>query len=295
MKATLEEFLTLFSPEEAVACDVRATCEAMAADEGLTKELDTLRAAMPTVGTVDYRASLERIRAHAARIGQHPYTVQLVAMMLLAVDARARYRAEGLSDALWADTMRDILYKCTECRLVHGITGTFVPEWFEWFFTLRRFTFGRLQFECIKGREDYTLADTVVRADEWRINIHIPRTGTPMSPEAVDRALSQAAAFFGERQGLSRIIFEIHSWLLYPAHETMLGDRSNIKHFMHRFTTVASGDYADYSQLWRLFDKNYEGDPDALPADSSMRRAYIARVKRGEPIGWGYGIFVYHA
>jgi hypothetical protein len=71
----------------------------------------------------------------------------------------------------------------------------------------------------------------------------------------------------------------------------MLKPTSNILKFMKMFTIIDSGNYPDYNQLWRLFDKYYTGNPDDLPADSSLRREYIAMLKRGEPNGWGRGVF----
>ena len=291
----VEEYLAVFCSEEEVVRDVRAAVERLAADAGFMQELGCVAEQLADISLPAYRESLSRMKEHAERLSVHPYTAHLAVSMYLAVLSRERYEAEGLSLCLWEDTVRDVMYKCTECRLIYGITGTFVPDWFLWFFQLRRFALGRLQFECIDGRADYDTKTGHVSAADRRINIHIPRTGTPMTPEAVDASLALAADFFRRRESLSKIVFEIHSWLLYPAHMPLLREGSNIADFAARFDTVDSGEYADYSSAWRLFDKNYEGDPDALPADSSLRRAYIERMRAGLPMGWGYGIFVYTA
>ena len=293
VRLAIEDYLSVYTPEAQVASDVRLAVGRLAADAAFSAELCRVAEGMADISMEAYRESLARMKEHAERLSVHPYTAHLVASMFFAILARERYEAEGLSLALWKHTMQDILYKCTECRLIYGITGTFVADWFLWFFQLRRFALGRLQFECINGRADYDTKTGRVLAADRRINIHIPRTGTPMTPEAVDASLALAADFFRRRESLSKIVFEIHSWLLYPAHMHMLREGSNIAHFAARFDTVDSGEYADYSSAWRLFDKNYEGDPDALPADSSLRRAYIERMKAGLPMGWGYGVFVY--
>ena len=295
VRLAIEDYLTVYAPEAQVASDVRAAAERLAADADFLAELCCVAECITDVSTEAYRASFARMKEHAERLSVHPYTAHLVASMYLAILTRERYEAHGLSYALWKSTMHDILYKCTECRLVYGITGTFVADWFLWFFSLRRFALGRLQFECIDGRADYSTKTGRVLATDRRINIHIPRTGTPMTPEAVDEALALAADFFRRREGLKKTVFEIRTWLLYPAHMYMLKEGSNIAHFAARFDVVESGEYRDYGNAWRLFDKNYEGDPDRLPADSSFRRAYIERMRAGLPMGWGYGIFVYGA
>lgn len=47
-----------------------------------------------------------------------------------------------------------------------------------------------------------------------------------------------------------------------------------------------------YCDAWRLFDKEYEGDPEAMPRDTSLRRTYVDWMRKGEPAGWGYGYFI---
>ena len=73
----------------------------------------------------------------------------------------------------------------------------------------------------------------------------------------------------------------------------MLKSDSNILAFMNDYTLVASGEYGSYGEVWRLFDKNYDGDPSHLPTDSSLRRAYVDIISRGERTGWGKGVFIY--
>jgi len=41
--------------------------------------------------------------------------------------------------------------------------------------------------------------------------------------------------------------------------------------------------------LWRLFD-THEMNPDRLPSNGSLRRAYIEHLKRGGRVGWGFGV-----
>ena len=88
-------------------------------------------------------------------------------------------------------------------------------------------------------------------------------------------------------------MFVCHSWLLFSAHRKMLKPNSNIISFMDRFDLLESGEYEDYNELWRIFDRRYNGDPDTLGRNSSLHRAYADRVKAGEKTGWGYGAYLY--
>ena len=62
---------------------------------------------------------------------------------------------------------------------------------------------------------------------------------------------------------------------------------------MNDYDIVSSGEYSNYNEVWRLFDKNYDGDPSHLPTDSSLRRAYAELISRGERTGWGKGVFAF--
>lgn len=43
--------------------------------------------------------------------------------------------------------------------------------------------------------------------------------------------------------------------------------------------------------LWRIFNRMYEGDVTVLPEDTSMQRAYKNWLAAGNHAGWGEGIF----
>ena len=57
---------------------------------------------------------------------------------------------------------------------------------------------------------------------------------------------------------------------------------------MSEFDVVEWG-YNEGQDLWRLFDTQ-EMNPDRLPTDTTLRRAYAEHLKRGGRVGWGYGV-----
>ena len=73
----------------------------------------------------------------------------------------------------------------------------------------------------------------------------------------------------------------------------MLSEGANLRHFICDYDLISCGEYKDYSEVWRLFDTMYDGNPDKLPCDTSLRRAYVDIIRRGERTGWGRGIFIY--
>ena len=205
-----------------------------------------------------------------------------------------RYRKAGIEETVYYHSMEDLAYKLEECRLVYGINGSFVASWFSGFFAMTRFGLGRLQFEIKQTEEDYMLNGTVVPAGSNAINVHIPRTGTKLYHQEVLESYQLAAEHFSEVFAGKPILFICKSWLLDPWNMAVLQPGSNLKQFCQDFEIVKSGEYEDYRELWRLFDCQYTGDVTELPRDSSLRCAYADRVARGEPIGWGLGMFRYH-
>lgn len=237
----------------------------------------------------DYIKILELADAVADRLEMNVYTLELLIFVCLTPKAAEYYRQKGLDEALFHNTMLDLRYKLEECKAVYGIVGSFVARWFRGFFNLTRFAFGRLQFEIIQFDGNYEKDGHVLTPESKVINIHIPRTGTPMDPESCDRAFAMAKEFFGSQVG-ETAPFVCSSWLLFPEHKTMLSSQSNTYKFLMRFDIIRSSYYKDRSNLWRLFD-TMEVHPDRLPADTSFRRCYVEHLKKGGRLGGGYGVF----
>lgn len=63
---------------------------------------------------------------------------------------------------------------------------------------------------------------------------------------------------------------------------------------MNRFDIFSQGEFGEnHPDLWRLFDRMYTGDPGTLAYDTSLRKAYVDRLRMGGKTGWGYGVFFY--
>ena len=70
----------------------------------------------------------------------------------------------------------------------------------------------------------------------------------------------------------------------------MLSNDSNILKFINDYTLVKTGQYENYSELWRLFDCEIKEDFGLLPQDTSLRREYVSLMLRKEKSGWGFGV-----
>ena len=57
------------------------------------------------------------------------YIASLVFLCWNTQELHERYRASGLSDEIFHDTMMDLHYKLAECKQVYGIWGVFTRSW----------------------------------------------------------------------------------------------------------------------------------------------------------------------
>ncbi|MBQ8356769.1 MAG: DUF5596 domain-containing protein [Clostridia bacterium] len=242
---------------------------------------------------LDYPAAIREAGELGEQAGVLPYTTHALLFICLSKRLREYYREQGIDDTIWQNSMLDLKYKAVECYLLHGVWGTFVAQWNKGFFNMTRFALGRLQFEIRPFGFTYEKNGVILTPDSPVLNTHIPRSEAPLSRESVLDAYRQAAAFFRPWLGDAPVAFFCSSWLLFEKHTEMLKPTSNIRRFIGDFDVVEAGNYEDYFETWRLFDKFYTGNPDDMPADSSLRRAYIALMKQGKSTGWGKGVFLY--
>ncbi len=240
----------------------------------------------------DFAKSLDDVKQIAENNNISPYTAYMLLFICMSPILKRKYTQIGISDKIFFDTMHDLRFKLEECRLIHGKCGTFVPTWYKGFFEMRIFALGRLQFEINHTWFDCAVDGIVIPKGTKVLSVHIPRTNTRLEHSLVIDSYRQAAEFFKEEFD-GDIIFICNSWLLYPWNRTILNDGSNLAQFYDDFTIVSSGEYQNYSEVWRLFDCLFDGNPDNLPNDTSLRRAYIERIKSGEPIGHGTGVIIF--
>lgn len=225
----------------------------------------------------------------AQRLDIHRYTVELLVFICLSKHLRELYEEREIDLSIFHNSMLDLKYKLDECKVVKGIVGSFVAWWFNRFYNLERFALGRLQFEVDSFGHHYENNGNILTPDSKAVNIHIPRTLTHLTDEECDKAFAMAKEFFKEQFG-ERCPFICHSWMLYPGNLNILPQDTNVHRFCSRFDIFNWADDQNLEDLWRIFDTD-EKNPDLLPADTRMRRAYINHLKNGGKLGWGHGVF----
>lgn len=293
MREYLQWFFEAFEYPAEAAATLTAAYDALYADADFAARFDEILSRYEESIECDIGKMIEDMGKLCADAQVNEYTGKLLMHIVMSERLREYYAEAGLDERIWFTSMCDLKYKAVECKLVYGVWGSFVSGWFGRFFHATRFGFEKLQFELIEFGDEYEKDGVKLTKGSKVINIHIPRTGGRLDEESMKKAFEQAAVFYRERYGLEQVVFVCGSWLLYPKNLEILSEKSNLRRFIGVFDVYKHGEYEDYSQVWRLFDKDYKGDVDALPQDSSFRRGYADWIRRGIPTGWGSGVYVY--
>lgn len=242
----------------------------------------------------DYKAMLAKCKEIAVVTGIHTYTVEFLMFMCFSRRLKETYLENGYSEALWRQSMLDLKCKMMVCKKVKNIWGMFVAFWYDGFFRMERFGLGRMEFELFPFPLEYYEKDgKSLRKGDTVINCHIAQTGEPLSPDLVEDALRQAAAFYKDSFTGKPIPFFCESWLIYSKMDDLLPERSNIRSFKERFDIIHDHLYekGDYSEMWRLYNMDFTGDLNDFPGDSTLRRNYKQFLLDGGQVGEGYGVF----
>ena len=292
----LEEITALMRrlafPEDAVLSLAETAKKILEDSEGCAEFLEIL-APHEESENCAYGKMFAAMKELSAKLEIREYAGYMILLLAMCKKLLARYKERGLSEDLFYHTMADLRYKNEECNLLYGENGTFVPSWYPGLYKLERFAFGRLQIGVFRLGFECEYKGTKLLPDYTAFDIHIPRTGTKLDHDAVLDSYRQAKEFFKDRLvGDQPAVFTCHTWMLYPWNETVLSPTSNMYAFYKDFELIGSGDYENHKDVWRLFDCLFDGDVSVLPRDTSLRRAYAERIERGEPTGWGHGIFI---
>ncbi len=124
-------------------------------------------------------------------INVHKYTTELLVCICLTKRLKSEYISRNIDLEIFKNSILDLRYKLDECKLVKGIVGSFVADWFYGWFNLTRFALGRLQFDMSTLGTEYK----GLSADRFALAVHIPRSGEPLTTDACDSSFKLAKKF----------------------------------------------------------------------------------------------------
>ena len=224
----------------------------------------------------------------------HEYTVWLMLYLLMTKRLTEHYNRMGISPEVRWYSFLDLKVKSEECIRVKGIHGTFSYTWFPNLFRLKRFAFGRLQFEEAKFQEEHFTCSCGLELDRETevLAVHIPRVDMPLSKENCDASYEAAAEFYKDRFKGDYAVFTCNSWMLYPGNSEILHEKANTRRFGEEFEKVTVNDDAagDYPNAWRIFDVEFTGNVSELPEDTRIRKAFKEHMLKGGVTGRAYGV-----
>lgn len=237
-----------------------------------------------------------RLAIMAKTIGYSEYTLNFVFLLSLTEDLYKKYKLIGIDEKIYYDTMGDLKYKLLECMECEKVPGTFVPGWYDGFFRMTRFAYGRFQFELGTYTSDtpFTLScGKVIKKGDTYIGMHIPSSGVSLTDDVRLASYKDAYKHVNSLFDDGIVIFGCGSWLLYPKHREFLPEKMNIRRFMDDFELVSWDEKDDFHDSWRIF--GYESDlpVDQLPRDTLLRKSYAEWFEKGGKGGSGFGMFAF--
>lgn len=191
---------------EASRASLRENCETLVTTPGAIDELVSAETLLFKDYGIDgaYGAEWKPIVPHmdalSERTGLHRHVVDFLFLALASERLRENYRAAGLTDELFWDTIADLKFKLIECHDVYDIWGTFVASWYPWFYTMHRFKLGRLQYEAVHFSGDtlVTVGGYTVNPGDTVYNMHIPSCGS-LNRAARIESYKKAYEFYKKR------------------------------------------------------------------------------------------------
>ena len=239
---------------------------------------------------LDYVLLQETLEELDGEEGISKYTFDLLFMIGISRRTWELYQERGISREIFHDSMADMHWKLLECHRMYGIWGTFVMSWFPWWFQLKRFALGRLQFERIAFDDAYEKDGLVLHKNSPVINVHIPSCGK-LDYTEVQKSYEKAAAFYRAEFTEHPLVFVCESWLLFPANKEILPEHSNIRRFLADYDVYRTRE--NNKELWRIYYGAEQNDFENLPEGTGLERAYKNWLLSGHMAGQSWGVYRY--
>lgn len=210
-------------------------------------------------------------------LGEDPDCLKMLACQLeCAVRDYDRYKAAGISEFIFTDTMKCFTRFLNECRKKTG-TFAFDRGWWTWRqISMTLFRLGELEYEMTEYQGQKAVA------------IHIPSDAV-ISADKIDGSLEQSRQFMKQYYPqYSRAVYFCESWLLSPRLGSVLKENSNILGFQKRFL-IQKDLETDKEYIDWLFDKDPDTPLDELPESTSLQRSVKRMMENGINLGAGIG------
>lgn len=196
------------------------------------------------------------------------------------------YKKKGIPDSIFYDSFNCLAEKMETAKRFTGKWNYPSILWPSRMTCMQTFRIGRLSFAMERAVQDILNGDEILIEKGARyVHIHIADNDKLCGCEESVRA---ARAFFAEfYPEYKDAVFYTRTWLMDPRLAEILPPESNIMQFQKVFHIIGQMDN-EKEVLARIFGPAKESLDDYVPT-SSLARAVLARLKRGEHLGSGWG------
>lgn len=262
---------------------IQEMCKILEMEKAVSAELDTLLGEVDTPAvrilakklTIcqewrDARQELKKVLAPDDR-GMK----MLCAMLIGACYSLEKYEEKGISQEIFADTMKCFPRFVHEHKVSYGVWGFDRDFWTGRQLSLQLFRIGQLEYE------------KVVQDGKKMLSVHIPSDAV-LDREKLTESIRQSAEFFeAYDKDYAAVPYTCTSWLLSPALRELLGEDSKILKFQDMFQ-ITEVDKQNKSFMEWVY-KRKDLSPEQLPEDTSLQRNMKAHLLAGGWIGEGTG------
>ncbi|MCX4761206.1 acyltransferase domain-containing protein [Streptomyces sp. NBC_01275] len=247
----------------------------------LVEDLGGIRGTVPVPALPDAPEALARFYPLYVFVAALPYV-------------RAHHRERGIPEEVGRRTLADVGRGVAAHRRWHGTGGMLSPRWRTLHFRGELYQLGRLQFQrgTVGGWTSGSIAagGFPLGPGDPGLGLHVPDFMGPLTPEAVDRSLALARAFFARHYPEEPYaVATCGSWLLDPQLKRYLPADSNIVRFQERFQVSRLPAEPEDAVPVRFVFGTDEVPLDRLPRRTVLQRAVVDHLREGGHWYVGHG------
>ena len=223
--------------------------------------------------------------------GVTPEEMNLYVYLRLSERTWERYQPRRIGEDVFYETMFSMTVctqVCYENTGIYGIDQNVYRRWQRYVLDGTLFRLGRLEFQLKELDYDVEVEGERIPAGTTLLSVHIPRY-LPLDEGECEKSYAWARAFFREHYGMEKCVFICGSWLLHPWMQEVLPESSAIIRFQKKFHIYRVEQNVASAVNW-IFPRCGDKDISQYPADTSLRRAAIQRIREGGTIGVAFGI-----
>lgn len=200
----------------------------------------------------------------------------LACMLYCAAECYTKYEQLGISDKIFADTMKCFTRFISEHYESYGYYAFDRDWWTTRQISLQLFRIGQLEYELgvVDGKKT--------------VKLHIP-SDADITQEKCDESLREAKKLIETKfSDYAKCEWTCCSWLLSPALKKLLTVNSNILRFQKRFRILSCNEDEDEFLEWVYKRKDYPLNE--LPENTTLQRNMKIYLLSGGKVGDAFGI-----